>query len=83
MILTRNDPSLRCLVTQRETYSVPSGEFLRAEVEHSLARLFEKELQLIDEFFDISSEIKHLDFNVYQAFRLIDYQNTNYLDENK
>ena len=64
-------------------YSVEPNQYLSAEIEFSLARIFERELQLIDEFFEISSEIKQSDFNVYQAFRQIDYLNSNNLDENK
>lgn len=70
-------------MTQRQTYSVDSNEYLSAEIEFALARVFEREIQLIDEFLDIANEIKSLDFNVYQAFRTIDYLNTNNLDENK
>jgi hypothetical protein len=74
---------LRVIVTQRESYFVEPGQFLSAEIEYSLARIFEKELQLIDEFFEIASEIKLLDFNVYHAFRAIDYLNRNILNEEK
>jgi len=83
LVLTKNDTNLRCLVTQRGTYAIESHEYLSPEIEFSLARVFERELQLIDEFFEIANDIKYLDFNVYQAFRTIDYLNTNSLDENK
>ena len=71
------------MVTQRQTYSVDPNQYLSEEIEFSMARIFEKELQLIDEFYEIATDIKKFDFNVYQAFRQIDYMNSNQLDENK
>ena len=83
MILTRNDSNLRCVVTQRETYAIEPQEYLSAEIEFSLARVLEREIQLIDQLLDAASDFQTLDFNVYQAFRVIDYLNSNCIDENR
>lgn len=61
---------------------IENNELLEEKIEYDLLRIFEKELHLIDKFVEIAEEIKQLrDFNIYQAFRSIDFLNTNYIDE--
>lgn len=80
--MTKTDSNLRADVTQRDAFKIGVNENLEEKIEYGLTRIFERELLLIDKFFEIASEIKMFDnFNVYQAFRMIDYFNTNYIDE--
>ncbi len=73
---------MRAIVTQRDPFKIPENEYLDNKIEYELGRLFEKELCMIEGFFEIATSIKLTkDFNVYQAFRSIDYLNTNYIDE--
>lgn len=81
-ILSRNDSDLRALVSQKDTYYIGNNDYLSFEVEYCLAKIYEKELKLIDEFVDYTNEArKCIDFNEKYAFRLIDYLDYEYIEE--
>ena len=82
IILSRAESDLRALVSQKDTYYIGNHDYLSYEVEYCLAKIYEKELNYIDQFVDYSIEVrKCIDFNEKRAFKLIDYLDYDLIEE--
>ena len=75
------NPTLRQLVTQRQAYYVGKNQPLPSDVEWSLARVFDKEIDAYRKIELLKESLAgRFDFNASQAFKTIDVDRLGFLD---
>lgn len=80
-IVVATSPSLRQLSTQRETYQVGKKQTLPYEVEWTLARVFDAELEGYRKIELLKDELAaKKDFDIKSAFRTVDIDRLGFLD---
>jgi len=81
-ILSRNNNHLRAIVSQKDTFYIGNKDYLSYDVEYCLAKIYETELNYIQQFVEYSLELrKCIDFNENYAFKLIDYFDHGHIEE--
>ncbi len=81
--MSENDHYLRRVARDR-IGSVYTSHILNPDVEYSLSKVFEKELELVRNAEIVISDIKtRFDFNVSDIFSLLDLNYFNYLNTEK
>ena len=79
LLVTKTNTKLRNEVYSRQSYKLPSNHFLNFELEYTITRIFEYELNLL-------REIQHYiyvlnqksDFSIFDSFQEVDINFTNY-----
>lgn len=80
IVLPQNDNELRSIASQRSPQIVM---FLNYLVEQALVRLFEKELNSVETFYQYSLDVKStINFSLNKLFTVIDYFRNNCIDSN-
>lgn len=75
-------PALRKLATQRASYSIGKNETLPYDVEWSLSRVFDKEIEASRQIEMLKEElIKRYDFDLLDAFKKIDIYRLGHIDQ--
>jgi hypothetical protein len=79
LLVTKTNTKVRNEVYQRQTYRLPSNHFLNFELEYTITRIFEYELNLLREiqhYVQVLSQKS--DFSIFDSFQEIDINFTNY-----
>lgn len=80
MIVTEADQTLRRLAQDRSSYFPNRNPFLSPEIEYTLGRLFEKEIELVRLLSNMISELNlRYDYDVIKMFGSLDEFTLNYL----
>ena len=85
MILTGNDETMRKLAKEKNPLVYYNqGDVLSFEIEYSLCKIFEKEIELVKNLNKLQRDISiRTDFNLYEMFSNIDEYGTKYLSIEK
>lgn len=82
MVMPCDDQYLRAAIAQRDIYEVTKHDFLDAEIEAELTRLFEKEIALNRVTEELKQEMDATkNFCVKKAFRAIDDWDYGFIDK--
>ena len=84
-IVTENKPSLRRLAQERSIYGPKRSDLtLPYDLEYSLVKLFDREIELVKNIqFNLSELSLRYDFNAFDLFNTLDNYNFNFLNAEK